>query len=57
MANPIVSVIVPVYNKAKTVDATLRAALDQTAQDYEILVIDDGSTDDGVVLISTEIWL
>jgi len=51
MTNPIVSVIVPVYNKAKTVDATLRAALDQTAQDYEILVIDDGSTDDSAARV------
>jgi glycosyltransferase involved in cell wall biosynthesis len=43
--NPIVSVIVPCYNSAKTVTETLNSILNQTFEGYEIFVIDDISTD------------
>ena len=41
----LVSVIVPAYNAAATIDETLKSALAQTHQNLEILVVDDGSTD------------
>jgi glycosyltransferase involved in cell wall biosynthesis len=41
-----VSVIIPTYNRASLVVETLQSALDQTYRDFEIIVIDDGSTDD-----------
>lgn len=41
-----VSVIVPAYNAATTIGETLRSATQQTHTDLEILVADDGSTDD-----------
>ena len=41
----LVSVIVPAYNAAQTIDETLRSARYQTHRDLEILVVDDGSTD------------
>lgn len=43
---PKFSVIIPTYNRATTIPATINAILQQTNQDFEIIVMDDGSTDD-----------
>lgn len=43
--NPFFSVIIPAYNKGDLVRKTLASALDQTFKDYEVIVVDDGSTD------------
>jgi len=40
-----ISVIIPSYNRASTLKETLNSALNQDIEEYEILVIDDGSTD------------
>lgn len=40
-----VSVIVPAYNSEATVKATIQSILAQTFHDFELLIIDDGSTD------------
>ena len=42
---PKVSVIIPTYNNAKYVTHAVESAIEQTYTDYEIIVIDDGSTD------------
>lgn len=42
----LVSIVIPAYNAAKTLEACLRACLDQTYPEMEIIVADDGSTDD-----------
>jgi len=39
------SVIIPLYNKESHVGGTIQTVLDQTMQDFEIIVIDDGSSD------------
>jgi glycosyltransferase involved in cell wall biosynthesis len=43
---PEISVIVPAYNAARTVGATVDSVLAQTFDDFELIVIDDGSRDD-----------
>lgn len=43
---PLVSVIVPVYNVETYIEECLTSIVDQTYQQLEIIVIDDGSTDD-----------
>lgn len=42
---PYFSVIIPLYNKASYVDKTIRSILGQTFTDYELIIIDNGSTD------------
>jgi len=39
------SVIIPAYNAERTISETLRSLLAQTARDFEIVIVDDGSTD------------
>lgn len=49
-ANPAVSVVVPVYNKASTIERTLKSIQQQTFTDFEVLVVDDGSKDDSAAI-------
>lgn len=39
------SVVVPLYNKAAHIEETIKSVLDQTFTDYEIIIVNDGSTD------------
>jgi glycosyltransferase involved in cell wall biosynthesis len=49
--NPKVSVIIPTYNRAATVQKAIESVLAQTVTDLEVIVVDDGSLDDtGTIL-------
>src|SRR5438132_7847564 len=45
MSNPTVSVILPVYNGENYLRLAIESVLNQTFQDYELIMIDDGSVD------------
>ena len=46
MPSPYYSVIIPAYNRAVPLKAAIKSVLGQTFQDFEIIVVDDGSRDD-----------
>ncbi|BAZ41271.1 putative glycosyl transferase [Calothrix sp. NIES-4101] len=50
--NPKVSIIIPSYNHSKYIIQTLNSVCNQTYENLEIIVIDDGSSDDSAKLIS-----
>lgn len=50
---PMISVIMPVYNTGNVLIQTVKSVLDQTYRDFELLLIDDGSTDESGVLCDT----
>src|SRR5437763_11554370 len=39
------SIIIPTYNRASMIEKTIQSALNQSYSDYEIIIVDDGSTD------------
>jgi glycosyltransferase involved in cell wall biosynthesis len=46
MDRPLVSVVIATYNMARYLPLAVRSALDQTCGDIEVLIVDDGSTDE-----------
>lgn len=51
MSRPLISVIIPLYNKEDCIVKTIESITKQDCDDYEIVVVDDGSTDKSVSII------
>ncbi|MCP4971863.1 MAG: glycosyltransferase family 2 protein, partial [Arcobacter sp.] len=45
---PLFSVIIPLYNKENYIENTLQSVLDQTYKDFELIIVNDGSTDNSL---------
>lgn len=50
---PVFSVVVPVYNKVETLSSSLTCLYRQTCRDFEIIAVDDGSTDGSLELLQS----
>lgn len=51
MDNPLISVIIPVFNRAPLVGETLNSLISQSYKNWECIVVDDGSTDETPVVV------
>jgi len=49
--NPLVSIITPNYNASKFVSETIESVISQTYENWELIIVDDCSTDDSVTII------
>ena len=49
---PLVSIVIPNFNRGYCIEKTVQSVIDQTYQNWELLVIDNNSTDDSVELIN-----
>ena len=50
---PTFSVIIPLYNKEQIVEKTIRSVLQQTFTDFELIIVDDGSTDNSLNIVKS----
>ncbi len=46
------SVIIPLYNKENYIEETIKSVINQSFNDFEVIIVDDGSTDDSLKLAS-----
>lgn len=53
MQKPFFSIIIPAYNLENYIAAALQSVLVQTFQDFEIIIVDDGSSDETVSIIQS----
>jgi glycosyltransferase involved in cell wall biosynthesis len=52
----LISIIIPLYNKTESIASTLNSVINQSFKDYEIIIINDGSTDNSLAIAETYIF-
>lgn len=52
MNHPLISVIIPLYNSEKYIEGTLLSIVGQTYENLEIIIVNDGSTDQGPAVVT-----
>lgn len=53
MTNIKFSVVIPLFNKEKSIKSTLKSVLEQTFTDFEVIIVNDGSTDNTLKVIQS----
>jgi|APLak6261660231_1056022.scaffolds.fasta_scaffold10261_1 glycosyltransferase involved in cell wall biosynthesis len=53
MSDPLVSIIMPVYNGERYISKAIESVLSQTYQNFELIIVNDGSTDNSKAVIDT----
>ncbi len=48
--NVMISVVIPLYNKEQSIESTIRSILNQTYRDFELIIVNDGSTDNSLMV-------
>lgn len=54
MGNEKVSIVIPLFNRARLIKDTLQSLYQQTYADWEVVIVDDGSTDDSYAVVLEE---
>lgn len=53
MSSPLISVVIPAYNHDNFIGAAIESVLNQTVADFELIIVDDGSTDNTAQIIKS----
>lgn len=51
--SPLISIVIPVYNTEQYIAETIQSVIDQTYENWELLLVDDGSTDGSATIIKS----
>jgi glycosyltransferase involved in cell wall biosynthesis len=52
LGNPLISIIIPVYNRETLISETIRSIQEQTYTHWECIIVDDGSSDETLAVVS-----
>lgn len=47
------SIVIPLYNKEKSITTTINSVLNQTCGDFELIIVNDGSTDTSLEIVQS----